>query len=407
VRVDCLNAVLNALAEWEVPLIMIPGNHDQVSLGGLEHALTPLQNAFRVPTDNGDVPGILIFTHPTKFRGALFVPHIRDIAEMQSILQSQSSASSSAVFVHADVTGASMNDLITSTHGVAPEYFPPSIPIYSGHFHKPHVVERPDAAPGVSIRYVGSPYETTLAEANQVKALLVLSSNQNWKCVQEIPIQIGKRHWRCKNIEELVELQTMTDANMNDSIPGPLRLVKAGDRVVVSVYQEDLEELRREARGGSRVSTFDAKVKELRAIGASVEIRELKYTPGLSHVYAGNDDTNSEHYKDDLDWLLVEDMSPFTTWSSYLASEVKREAMKDATAEILLKAGNDILDELGLVNDSGDEDSQPTTAVTTNLVLDNITVEGFGPFRDSITYPLKDRGLVLLRGSNRDGGSDR
>ena len=85
----------------------------------------------------------------------------------------------------------------------------------------------------------------------------------------------------------------------------------------------------------------------------------------------------------------------------------KREAMKDATAEILLKAGNDILDELGLVNDSGDEDSQPTTAVTTNLVLDNITVEGFGPFRDSITYPLKDRGLVLLRGSNRDGGSDR
>ena len=406
-RVDCLNAVLNALAEWEVPLIMIPGNHDQVSLGGLEHALTPLQNAFRLPTDNSDIPGILIFSHPTKFRGALFVPHIRDICVMQSILQSQTSASSSAVFVHADVTGASMNDLITSTHGVAPIYFPPSIPIYSGHFHKPHVVQRPEAAPGVSIRYVGSPYETTLAEANQEKALLVLSSNQNWKCVEEIPIKVGKRHWRCKSIEELVELQTMTDDNMNDSIPGPLRLVNTGDRVVVSVYQEELEELRREAKDGSQVSTFDAKVKELRAIGASVEIREIKSIPGLSHLYSDMDDTDSEHYTDDLDWLLVEDMSPFTTWSSYLVSEVKREAMKNATAEIILQAGNEILDDLGLLNDSGDENSQPTTAVTTNLALDNITVEGFGPFRDSITYPLNNRGLVLLRGSNRDGGSDR
>ena len=43
VRIDCLNAVLNKLSTWNVPMIMIPGNHDQVTLGGLEHALTPLQ----------------------------------------------------------------------------------------------------------------------------------------------------------------------------------------------------------------------------------------------------------------------------------------------------------------------------------------------------------------------------
>jgi len=405
VRVDCLNAVLSAFGEWEVPLIMIPGNHDQVSLGGLEHALTPLQNAFRIQTDNGEVPGILIFSHPTKFREALFVPHIRDIATMQSILQSQTSATSSAIFVHADVTGANMNDLITSTHGVALAYFPPFIPIYSGHFHKPHIVQKPEAAPGVSIRYVGSPYETTLAEANQDKALLVLDSSQNWNCVEEIPIVVGKRHWRCRSIDELLELQTMSADNMNDSIAGPLSLVSTGDRVVVSVYQEDLEELRREAKYLAHASSFDAKVKELRAIGASVEIRETKSTPSFSHV-SESADGDSLHQSDDLDWLLVEDMSPFTTWSNYLVSEVKREAMKNATAEIVLNAGNEILDDLGLINDSDEGDSQPITAATTMLSLDDITVEGFGPFKDSLTYPLSGRGLVLLRGSNRDGGSD-
>ena len=34
VRIDCLNAVLNKLSTWNVPMIMIPGNHDQVTLGG-------------------------------------------------------------------------------------------------------------------------------------------------------------------------------------------------------------------------------------------------------------------------------------------------------------------------------------------------------------------------------------
>ena len=41
IRVDCLNSILNALSDWEVPMIMIPGNHDQVTLSGSEHSLTP------------------------------------------------------------------------------------------------------------------------------------------------------------------------------------------------------------------------------------------------------------------------------------------------------------------------------------------------------------------------------
>lgn len=54
-----------------------------------------------------------------------------------------------------------MNDLIMLQGGVPPLCFPPNKPIYSGHFHKPHMVTRKD----VSIDYIGSPYETSLAEA--------------------------------------------------------------------------------------------------------------------------------------------------------------------------------------------------------------------------------------------------
>jgi predicted MPP superfamily phosphohydrolase len=55
-RVDCLNAVLEHFRSWEVPMIMIPGNHDQVTLGGHSHGLTPFENAYRV----GDVAGPLV-----------------------------------------------------------------------------------------------------------------------------------------------------------------------------------------------------------------------------------------------------------------------------------------------------------------------------------------------------------
>jgi len=121
-------------------MIMIPGNHDQVTLEGGEHSLTPFRNAYFLGVGAAPVPGILIFSKPTKFLNALFLPYIRSITTMQSILQSNTTASSSAIFLHADITGASMNDLIVSTGGTDPGYFPGGKAIYSGHFHKPHLV---------------------------------------------------------------------------------------------------------------------------------------------------------------------------------------------------------------------------------------------------------------------------
>jgi hypothetical protein len=45
-----------------------------------------------------------------------------------------------AIFCHADVKGAYMNDCMISRDGINILDFPSHIPMFSGHFHKPHSV---------------------------------------------------------------------------------------------------------------------------------------------------------------------------------------------------------------------------------------------------------------------------
>ena len=49
----------------------------------------------------------------------------------------------SIIFCHADIQGASMNDNMRCKEGLDISAFPPNLPIYSGHFHKPHTVRIP------------------------------------------------------------------------------------------------------------------------------------------------------------------------------------------------------------------------------------------------------------------------
>ena len=374
IRVDILNSVLSSLKSWTQPMVMIPGNHDQVTLGGQNHGLTPLQNAYRCP-DN-QIPGPLIFSHPTMFGHALFIPHLRDNAVMESVLQSPDSQHATAIFCHADVMGAKMNDLIVSQGGVLPQYFPPRIPIYSGHFHKPHVVSTTKSEKNVDIEYIGSPYETSLAEAHQDKHILVLDSSQGWKTMETLPVNLGRKHFKAESVQELL-------TNVSN--------VQAGDRVVVTVSSEELQDLRRRHQeSGLGESEFDATVARLRKAGAAVEIREVKAIPSRA-IGPGVFDEDKRQ---------LEELTPAVTLASYFDEEVSRSSMTNVTARELLKAGMQLLEEI----EASDESS--SSNVLTDIKLCSVSLEGFGPFKDRVTYPLLDRGLVLLRGTNKDGGSD-
>lgn len=67
-------------------------------------------------------------------------------------------------------------------------------PVYSGHYHQPHRVA------GV-VRYVGSPYQTSLSEAGQAKRLLVLDRQRGWACVEEVPLELGQCYFRPKSVQ--------------------------------------------------------------------------------------------------------------------------------------------------------------------------------------------------------------
>lgn len=391
-RVDCLNAVLDHLSSWTVPMVLIPGNHDQVTLGGHDHSLTPLENAYRVERMNADgsidsFPGPLVLSHPTKFGGALFVPHIRDHATMESVLQSKQADEATAIFVHADVAGAYMNDLIQSLGGVPPSMFPADKPIYSGHFHKPHVVE----SSGRVIEYLGSPYETSLSEAQQPKALVVVDSTKDWATVERIPLDIGRKHFRATTVEDFIKLEPADNVERGPQVgQPPTSVVRAGDRVVLSIDKGTLESLRRSDRTENPV---DLHVRRLRKVGAVVEVREISTGP-VESMGAGLGDTTSE----------LEDLSPASAWKAYLAEEVRREAMSNETGEELSVAGLELLEEVEAEND--DFRPQVGQRNTTDLQLVSLSLEGFGPFHDAVHYPLLDRGLVLLRGTNKNGGAD-
>jgi DNA repair exonuclease SbcCD nuclease subunit len=374
-RVDCLNSVLEHFRDWTVPMIMIPGNHDQVTLDGHSHGLTPFENAYRV----GSVSGPLVLSYPTKFRNALFVPHIRDTATMESILQSSVALEASALFVHAEVTGALMNDLIVSMNGIPPASFPLHKRIYSGHFHKPHTVQASNGA--VKIEYLGSPYETTLSEAQQAKSLAVLDAN--WTCIEYVPMNIGRRHFKVSSWEELARLQ-LPHNNIQTGTPDN-STIRSGDRIVASIQHADMD---------SQTSETNAKIKELRATGVMVEIREIKRIVEQS---LGSSLVGGEAEK-------LEEMSPESTWRAYIAEEEhQRKNLNSESAKVLLESGFEILQELEASKEVKVEQSKEVT----DLALTKVSVEGFGPFREKVTYPLSNRGLVLLKGTNNDVGSDR
>ena len=53
--------------------------------------------------------------------------------------------------------GAFVNETFQAREGFPPELFPEHVPVYMGHYHKPHRVQ------GTSIEYIGSPYQGMLS----------------------------------------------------------------------------------------------------------------------------------------------------------------------------------------------------------------------------------------------------
>ena len=118
-----LNLVLDELRKWrDIPVLMIPGNHDQAMRGNphpLLHALTPLQLALG--------PAMHVFSRPTLLRDSLWLPYGTSAAELAAASGEAGAlrhgAPLGAVFCHADIVGASMNDGVAAVAGLLAVFF--------------------------------------------------------------------------------------------------------------------------------------------------------------------------------------------------------------------------------------------------------------------------------------------
>lgn len=174
--VDILNELLRFFElEWQVPMVMIPGNHDYFDASETEHGLTPFKYASK---------HIRIVDEPTMIEGQLWIPWRRDVETLKRIIGQHPACE--VIFGHFDIVGFKLNATCVSTEGLAPSMFPDGVPIYTGHYHTPQVHG--------NIRYLGSPYQLSLSEAEDNKSLVVLDAH--WHVSELIPLEIGRKQYK-------------------------------------------------------------------------------------------------------------------------------------------------------------------------------------------------------------------
>lgn len=182
--VNILNELMRFFeTEWHVPMVMIPGNHDYFDAAETEHGLTPFAYASKF---------ITIYDDPVVVNRQLWVPWRRNVSDIKEILEQHRDVD--VIFGHFDIVGFKMSASRISTEGVGVSCFPSNVPVYSGHYHTPQTHG--------NIRYLGSPYQLTLSEAEDEKALIVL--DEHFAVKETIPIDIGKHQYKW-TADELLE----------------------------------------------------------------------------------------------------------------------------------------------------------------------------------------------------------
>ncbi|CDJ53119.1 hypothetical protein, conserved [Eimeria brunetti] len=205
-----LRPIFEFWEQWDVPVVLLPGNHDQLSYKAGRDLLEPLERA------SSRSPLVLALRRPTLInKELLFLPHIRETSQLQRIMaKAKQCKTLRAVFGHLSVRGATISPLSEEGGAILDDGIDidllPDVHVYSGHIHTPQLV-------GKQVRYVGSLYQTSLAEAYQRKSIYTISRSRGFDLVDVQESAVGPRHFPVEDPRLLPP-------------PGTLR---RGDRVVL------------------------------------------------------------------------------------------------------------------------------------------------------------------------------
>ena len=402
--VETLNEIIKELAKWTQPTIMLVGNHDQVNSVGSVHALEVLRMC--------NPEKIVVFDEPRVWRGAMWLPYRKDQEMMrrtvEELMERHSKKRSSnvavaveeeieeikTVFCHADVLGANVNQTFQMKNGVdSKETFSEEKTgiesIISGHYHKPHFVERDSR-----VRYVGSPYQISRAEKNQEKYLLFL--NDKWRdesltdadVLKRSKIDIGPRYF---DIDETIgeSIETIAgDLRANDIV----RWTIPFDSSSPAMEEEDDDEEEEKKKKTKKKKNSSSSLS--RSVPKRVENARLKYGCQIE-VRRPPAELKSTIEN-------AESLSPVDLFSSYAKSIQLTGDAKAFCEEIIAEAVSSRENEDGKLDTGDDSNKLSTSAHLRKIEFDEVEITGFGAFKDEITYPLNDRGVVCVVGDNRD-----
>lgn len=194
VSVRLLNRCKQILHEWAeagLRVDLVPGNHDQVTIDGV--------NALEVLEE----PGVHVWTEPGKAGVLGFCPYRKDATAQLEALNVASTGTMwclgglvhrdvNVVFGHFGVKGSQMDSLRQDQDGLV--VAPGGPLLILGHYHRHQQ--------GMGYVYVGSPYQQSFGEVSNVPGVLQLHVDSGagphsrvtmpWK---HVPLDIGPRYW--------------------------------------------------------------------------------------------------------------------------------------------------------------------------------------------------------------------
>jgi DNA repair exonuclease SbcCD ATPase subunit len=286
-------------------------------------------------------------------------------------------------------------------------------------------------------RYVGSPYQTSLSEADQQKYLYWMNVEKDpsdlgykWKEKERLPINFGRKYYKMTSLED-----------------ERMKSINKGDRIVFTLQPKQLE-------NGTELA------KDLRKKGIEVDIRAIDLVKRPQHLSMRGDISSSDStylseasdtelstieisepilpdysfdqndpltlfksFLFDLDWnefetthqLIVRNNSSVST--SFIPAPgsgigFENDQSVNLQSNPVVSKGIELIE--SFLSNSKKEALTSSLAASSitgerkDLTLHSLTLSNFGPYSGSkLTYPLSKRGLVLIRGQLSDGtGAD-
>ncbi|GJP35138.1 hypothetical protein CLOM_g19653, partial [Closterium sp. NIES-68] len=369
--VEALNAVMGVMGPhcWTQPTIMIPGNHDQATMTRcIDGRLAARAVCVRVhqPAHRGNLA-----PHCAALRALAALPPPRAHPHRRHAPSAPPAGPLlplppptppiRAIFLHADVEGAQRSSAEGATtlpgEGLDPLALPPGVPLYSGHLHLPHTVNKG----GRAVQYVGSCVQHSFGEAGQSKRAVVVRAD-SWERVEDIPLDVGPRHF----IIPAPHLQ------QREGLSAAQAMEEAVRHVVPQLRPGDL--VRWEVPAGADAKDTREALASLRATGALVQTIASQAITRPPRI------------------LQADTLEPSRVFASY--------ATAAHLPSSVLSAAQDVLKEL---------DVPPRLMHSTSGERDEAArVSAFGasewlwPLPRPGVLPLASRGIVLLCGRNDD-----